>query len=218
MNLEQYVKSKKIEERAVDAAKRAVDEVMRGENQLYQIRIADPIRSEFEYWFDQYENNIEYAAKQIAKDAYELGLQHRQTEVDELQKKLHLCQIEIGSLVSRTGIDHKQIESLRNSTNELQKRLDAAIEAINEHYESDGMSGLMFMDLREILMGEQTLKGDSTINSTMGESGECLHFSTTLFNDGKAECFHCDAVVNEEREVIGKQSKGLHPFFKKELP
>lgn len=43
---------------------------------------------------------------------------------------------------------------------ELQKRVDKAIEAINEHYESDGMSGLYFMDLREILLGEQALKGE----------------------------------------------------------
>ncbi|TPS01317.1 glycoside hydrolase family 125 protein, partial [Acinetobacter baumannii] len=42
----------------------------------------------------------------------------------------------------------------------LQKRVDAAIEAINEHYESDGMSGLYFMDLKEILEGEQALNGD----------------------------------------------------------
>lgn len=43
---------------------------------------------------------------------------------------------------------------------ELQKRVDKAIEAINEHYDSDGMSGLYFMDLKEILEEEQALKGE----------------------------------------------------------
>ena len=35
------------------------------------------------------------------------------------------------------------------------------------------------------------------------EIGDCLHFSTTMFHDGKATCFDCDAVVNHKREVIG---------------
>ena len=35
------------------------------------------------------------------------------------------------------------------------------------------------------------------------EIGDCLHFSTPMFHDGKATCFDCDAVVNHKREVIG---------------
>lgn len=31
---------------------------------------------------------------------------------------------------------------------------------------------------------------------------DCVHFSTTLFVDGKAECFGCGAVVSEDREVV----------------
>ena len=42
------------------------------------------------------------------------------------------------------------------------------------------------------------------------EIGDCLHFSTTMFHDGKATCFDCDAVVNHKREVIGvMQTKAL---------
>ena len=42
------------------------------------------------------------------------------------------------------------------------------------------------------------------------EIGDCLHFSTTMFHDGKATCFDCDAVVNHKREVIGvMQTKPL---------
>ena len=35
------------------------------------------------------------------------------------------------------------------------------------------------------------------------DMGGCLHFSTTMFHEGKAECFACGAVVNHERKVIG---------------
>ncbi|MEW0895336.1 hypothetical protein AB0S93_04250 [Acinetobacter baumannii] len=38
--------------------------------------------------------------------------------------------------------------------------VEKAIEAINEYYESDGMSGLYFSDLKEVLEGEQALKGE----------------------------------------------------------
>lgn len=35
------------------------------------------------------------------------------------------------------------------------------------------------------------------------DMGDCLHFSTTMFHEGKAECFDCGAVVNQARKVIG---------------
>jgi len=35
------------------------------------------------------------------------------------------------------------------------------------------------------------------------DMGNCLHFSTTMFHEGKAECFDCGAVVNQARKVIG---------------
>ena len=93
---------------------------------------------------------------------------------------------------------------------ELQKRLDAAQKLIDDW----NFGGVHIFDLLDEL--EQALKGGSTPNLNTDENGECRHFSTTMFADGKAECFQCDAVVNEQREVIGKQSKDLHPFFKRE--
>ena len=44
------------------------------------------------------------------------------------------------------------------------------------------------------------------------DMGDCLHFSTTMFHEGKAECFDCGAVVNQARKVIGiKQAlRGAH--------
>ncbi|MCK0877036.1 hypothetical protein BFR78_006600 [Acinetobacter pittii] len=48
---------------------------------------------------------------------------------------------------------------LEKKADGLQKLIDTALAAINEHYESDGMSGLMFLDLKAILLGEKDLKG-----------------------------------------------------------
>lgn len=42
----------------------------------------------FEQWFEDYENNAEYAANKIAKDAYEAGQQSRQEEIDRLKGQL----------------------------------------------------------------------------------------------------------------------------------
>jgi len=41
------------------------------------------------------------------------------------------------------------------------------------------------------------------------DMGDCLHFGTTMFHEGKAECFDCGAVVNHERKVIGVR-RGEH--------
>lgn len=90
--------------------------------------------------------------------------QHQQAKVEELKashhgevighevhfKKIKQERDELQTLYTQQGINMLK----------LQKRVDAAIEAINEHYESDGMSGLYFMDLKEILEGEQALKGE----------------------------------------------------------
>ncbi len=46
-----------------------------------------------------------------------------------------------------------------------------------------------------------TKSSQSKLHKT--EIGDCLHFSTTMFHEGKATCFECDAVVNHKREVIG---------------
>lgn len=105
----------------------------------------------------------------------------------------------------------------QSKVDELQKRVDAAIYLLPSIKAENDLCGCDQVE-RQIELLEQALKGGSTPNLNTDENGECRHFSTTLFQDSKAECFHCDAVVNEQREVIGKQSKGLHPFFKKELP
>lgn len=106
----------------------------------------------------------------------------------------------------------------QSKVDELQKRVDDLTQVVKElleemKYPTATFEEVICSGVREL---EQALKGGSTPNLNTDENGECRHFSTTMFADGKAECFQCDAVVNEQREVIGKQSKDLHPFFKRE--
>lgn len=107
-------------------------------------------------------------------------------------------------------------QNRQNEVDELQKRVDeqGLVIAKIMSIASDLQKNWEMFEVGKKL--EQALKGGSTLNLNTDENGECRHFSTTMFHKGKAECFHCEAVVNENREVIGKQSKGLHPFFKKE--
>ncbi|ENW15615.1 hypothetical protein L313_2798 [Acinetobacter haemolyticus CIP 64.3 = MTCC 9819] len=88
------------------------------------------------------------AAVQLAWEIFK----EQQSKVGELHK------ISV-ALNTETIRQREQVAHYLVKNAELQKRVDAAINAINEHYESDGMSGLMFIDLREILLGEQALKG-----------------------------------------------------------
>ncbi|HFX6520104.1 hypothetical protein [Acinetobacter nosocomialis] len=114
--------------------------------------------------------------------------EHQQRKIDELQAKVEGLQKQlidqgqrfneqaqvVKDLEFKNGELQKQVTDLDNRATqyvldematakvneELQKRVDKAIQAINEYYESDGMSGLYFSDLKEILEGEQALKGE----------------------------------------------------------
>ncbi|WP_414659226.1 hypothetical protein ACMHYC_10885 [Acinetobacter courvalinii] len=78
------------------------------------------MRSEFSKWFEQYELNIEYAAEQIAKDAYELGLQSRQTEVDEITQ-LYAKELFNKKIVAKKSSE--KLAELQLQNDELQKQL-----------------------------------------------------------------------------------------------
>lgn len=59
---------------------------------------------------------------------------------------------------------------------------------------------------RQIELLEEAVRGQAKQQQPkLGKTaiGDCLHFGTTMFHDGKATCFDCDAVVNHERKVIG---------------
>ena len=157
----------------------------------------------------------------------------RQSKIDELQRRNQMLNDNIKEqgqkLVYQNEVIETQAEkllSLRDEKAELQKRIDAVkglAQTLWEKSEEKHQQGKVWEsktlgecadEILDVL--EQALKGGSTPNLNTDENGECRHFSTTMFADGKAECFQCDAVVNEQREVIGKQSKDLHPFFKRE--
>lgn len=89
----------------------------------------------------------------FAENGFVSGWQHQQAKVEEANAKAQMCRDEKNHAINRWSVVCKERD-------ELQKRVDKAIEAINEHYDSDGMSGLYFMDLKEILEGEQALKGE----------------------------------------------------------
>lgn len=89
----------------------------------------------------------------ISMTIADLVWQHQQAKVEGLQ-------VQLKGAEERAQLTLKYKDKYREERDELQKRVDKAIEAINEHYDSDGMSGLYFMDLKEILEGEQALKGE----------------------------------------------------------
>ncbi|KAF0598744.1 hypothetical protein AB71190_03642 [Acinetobacter baumannii] len=163
------------------------------------------------------------------------AFQHQQAKVEEMQKQLiehglicPMCGItglkedsflngEIECLISvctecgieTASIPQMKINKLANLNAELQKRVNeqGLIIAKVMSIASDLQQSWAMFEIGKKL--EQALKGEATPNINIDEKGECRHFSTTMFSNGKAECFHCDAIVNEKREVIGKQSKGF---------
>lgn len=159
------------------------------------------------------------------------GWRIRQVEVDQQQAKVEEQAKEIEnlkSLIQGHELRHQQNLSIKQKltrrSEEPQKQINSALEQIEKLYAKaesdyekernpyyDGM--LSALDLAEQAirgeLEEQALKGEGTPNLNIDEKGECRHFSTTMFHEGKAECFHCDAVVNEDRKVIGKQKKAV---------
>lgn len=151
------------------------------------------------------------------------------SELDELKRFAIADVLSVSGKEKTTSTIEKHIDNIidvaiareqnqQSKVDELQKRVDDLTRVMEElleemKYPTATFEEVICCGINEL---EQALKGGSTPSLNTDENGECRHFSTTMFADSKAECFHCDAVVNEKREVIGKQSKGLHPFFKKE--
>ncbi|MBM9550019.1 hypothetical protein [Acinetobacter nosocomialis] len=101
------------------------------------------------YAFNEPTNSYLHLGVQAAFESW----QHQQAKVEGLQKQV----TDLDNRATQYVLDEMATAKLNG---ELQKRVDKAIEAINEYYESDGMSGLYFSDLKEILEGEQALKGE----------------------------------------------------------
>lgn len=84
-----------------------------------------------------------------------------------------------------------------NLINELQNKIEDAELQIAVHWGADEDTDSVLKDIEKVF--SQALK--PSVNKT--DIADCSHFSTTMFHDGKAECFQCGAVVNHERKVIG---------------
>lgn len=200
---------------------KAIDDGLKFQNQIdaeAQYKEGQVMREkEYSEWLSKQGFDVLRHAN-CCKIAFNGGWESRQTEVDELQEKLD------ASEKTRSTLYEENVD-LRAKNDELQKRVDAVkglAQTLWEKSEEKHQQGKVWEsktlgecadEILDVL--EQALKGGSTPNLNTDENGGCRHFSTTMFVDGKSECFHCDAVVNEEREVIGKQSKGLNPFFTK---
>ncbi|WPE80213.1 hypothetical protein SB581_12145 [Acinetobacter baumannii] len=81
----------------------------------------------FDEWFDQYENKNEYAAKQIALDGYQQGLKYRQTEVDELQKRLEFLEMNL-----RFVKEHFEMNDLDKAMPRVYEKLEQALKGGGE--------------------------------------------------------------------------------------
>ena len=93
----------------------------------------------FDEWFNTYENL--QCDKDSCEDAFEAGQQSKQAEVDELQLKLS----------EDSRVLHNAIDIERKKCEELQKRIDRAVERIEDYYGVVELSMIV-----DILNGEQS--------------------------------------------------------------
>lgn len=110
-------------------------------------------------------------------------------------------------------IAHKTVAELFDMLKEKQYTVDALSEISHEKdleiadlkAQLNNMEACYIEKKKELeeLQGQIDASKSSQPKLHKAEIGDCLHFSTTMFHDGKATCFDCDAVVNHKREVIG---------------
>ncbi|QQN40312.1 dATP/dGTP diphosphohydrolase domain-containing protein [Acinetobacter sp. CS-2] len=66
-----------------------------------------------------------------------------------------------------------------------------------------GMFLWWFDDMDSKVMVGQGFAAKFVRKGDLEKIENCLHISTSMFHDDKAECFGCGAIVNHERKVIG---------------
>lgn len=104
-------------------------------------------------------------------------------------------------LVGRAGI--KEMDEVIKLQDADLRKYEKQIEGLKEQL--NNMEACYIEKKKEVeeLQGQINASKSSQPKLHKTEIGDCLHFSTTMFHDGKATCFDCDAVVNHKREVIG---------------
>ena len=156
--------------------------------------------SDFEKWFRSLNAN--------GKTVYFLGNEHKVSEmawnhqqaiIDDLIYKAKLRESDHQALLVKYQATKKCWEDMGKKCESLKAQLNN-IETcyIEKKKECEGLQGQI----------DASKSSQPKLHKT--KIGDCLHFSTTMFHDGKATCFDCDAVVNHKREVIGvMQTKAL---------
>ena len=95
--------------------------------------------SEFDIFFDEYESKHNFSPEK--RECFEAGQQSKKAEVDELQLKLS----------EDSRVLHNVIDIERKKCEELQKRIDRAVERIEDYYGVVELSMIV-----DILNGEQS--------------------------------------------------------------
>jgi|GEM_PF-1818190 len=119
--------------------------------------------------------------------------QHQQAKIEKLENELSTTKQVLGNVID---MEVAKVDNLKAQLNNMEA---CYIEKKKE---------------LEELRGQIDASKSSQPKLHKTEIGDCLHFSTTMFHDGKATCFDCDAVVNHKREVIGvmqtRSLRGAH--------
>ena len=133
--------------------------------------------------FKDIDGTLFYGIKEVEDQAE--AWNHQQAIIDEHTEVIKLQDADLRKY-------EKQIESLKAQLNNMEACYVEKKKQVDE------------------LRGQIDASKSSQPKLHKTEIGDCLHFSTTMFHDGKATCFDCDAVVNHKREVIGvMQTKAL---------
>lgn len=119
-------------------------------------------------------------------------LNARQSEIDDLKRILTDADLNFNAA-------NDEIKKLKAEKLNLQN----LVKSLRSEFDLNGGSDQVE---RQIELLEGAVRGQAKPQKPMlGKTaiGDCLHFCTTMFHDGKATCFGCDAVVNHDRKVIG---------------
>lgn len=116
-----------------------------------------------------------------------LVLRTKQSEINQLKAELKRTKA-----LAEKALDVSQ----RSSHTEMCIAQELNASSNPEMLESERQMNALLTNENLRLEAEKAGLGKTAIS-------DCLHFCTTMFHDGKATCFGCDAVVNHDRKVIG---------------
>ena len=161
--------------------------------------------SEFNKWMSTIGLNVIRHAN-CCRIAFDGGWQSRQAEIDQLKAK-------------NTQLTHALVNANAEKS-KWQKDYWGQVERSAEYgamlmTDPDSLEFKCYQKEKQNEELVKQLKIQQVILSALKprlhktDMGGCLHFSTTMFHEGKAECFACGAVVNHERKVIGVR-RGEH--------